>query len=93
MSKLQRVFVSHLIALLINWVVFSKQVVCMLLYVRTDSKIITGKNSKMAPKVQPNVSLTFLPNLDVFSYLFLNSRTEILKLFTLYHVEAKSFGW
>ena len=47
----------------------------------------------MAPKVQPNVSLTFLSNLDVFCYLLLNSRTEILKLFVLYHVEAKSFGW
>ena len=58
-----------------------------------DHKIITGKNSKMAPKVQPNVSLTFLPNLDVFCYLFLNSRTEILELFVLYHVEAKIFGW
>ena len=47
----------------------------------------------MAPKVQPNVSLTFLSNLDVFCYLLLNSRTEILKLFVLYHVETKSFGW
>ena len=48
-----------------------------------------GKNKKVAHKVQPSVSLMFLPHFDVLCDLLLNKRMATWNLFVLYNKELK----
>ena len=48
-----------------------------------------GKNKKVAHKVQPSVSLMFLPHFDILCDLLLNRRTATWNLFVLYNKELK----
>ena len=48
-----------------------------------------GKNKKVAHKVQPSVSLMFLPHFDVLCDLLLNRRTATWNLFVLYNKKLK----
>ena len=43
-----------------------------------------GKTHKVANKVQPSVSVMFLPHFDVFCDLFLNRLTATMNLIVLY---------
>ena len=43
-----------------------------------------GKTQKVANKVQPSVSVMFLPHFDVFCDLFLNRLTATMNLIVLY---------
>ena len=46
-----------------------------------------GKNKKVAHKVQPSVSLMFLPHFDVLCDLLLNRCTATWNLFVLFNKE------
>ena len=48
-----------------------------------------GKNKKVAHKVQPSVSLMFLPHFDVLCDLLLNRCMATWNLFVLYNKELK----
>ena len=48
-----------------------------------------GKNKKVAHKVQPSVSMMFLPHFGLLCDLLLNRRTATWNLFVLYNKELK----
>ena len=48
-----------------------------------------GKNKKVAHKVQPSVSLMFLPHFDILCDLLLNRCMATWNLFVLYNKELK----
>ena len=56
---------------------------------KTQIRVVSGKNKKVAHEAQLSVSLMFLPHFDVLCNLLLNRRTATWNLFVLYNKELK----
>ena len=65
------------------------QVAVLLFSNRSQMTPNCGKNKKVAHKVQPSVSLMFLPHFDILCDLLLNRHTATWNLFVLYNKEFK----